>query len=418
MADMTSMEPGIKRLYPDEMLEFMALSDRPIQGILSKSERFGGNDLKIPIMYSDAEGGCATFATAQNNVTDSNWAGFNLTRKRQYQMAHIDAETAEATLDDEYAFVSAMQNEINSALNAVANKVESLLPLGGTGSFGQIGSGQAGATITLSDIRDIFKFEKGMTLVVSATDGGAIRTGSEKVNKINRIDGTLGSTSATWATVITAIAASDYLSVQGTAQHAGTKLCMDGFASWFPATAPSAGESYYGQDRSLDSRLWGTYHNGANQKIEEALIDGQSACAANEGKPTKALMNHVWYRALIKELGSKKEYSRDLGSKVSAQGAKGAMADIGYDAIKVHGVYGSIDVVSTPKVQAAICWLLDPKTCHLVTLKKSVRIDDLDGNRVLRRSAADGVECRVVHRGNFGSSAPARNGHVALKAIS
>ena len=46
-----------------------------------------------------------------------------------------------------------------------------------------------------------------------------------------------------------------------------------GWAAWLPLIAPATTDNFYGVNRSPDTRLYGTYYNGASQTIEEALID-------------------------------------------------------------------------------------------------------------------------------------------------
>ena len=412
MATLTSFDPAMKQLHKPEMVEVLTYEDRPMLGWLPKKEDFYGRNMPIPLLYANTQGRSHTFATAQNNVTDSKWEDFLLTRSNNHSLAHIDGETAEATMNEKGAFVRAMKKEVDSAYNSLADSLESEIPRAGTGSIGQVSSGSTitAQTVTLANINEASNFEPGMTVKLSGTEGGALRAGSEVIAKVNRRTGVLTATSAQWDTAITAAAASDYIHIDGDGQDAGTKVAITGWAAWYPATDPSAGESFFGVDRSTDGRLWGTYHDGSAQLVEEALIDGQSKAATEGGKPDTVFLHNSQYRKLVKQLGSKKEYCQ-----VEAMGAGGMVARVSYRGVMVDGDKGPLTVVAANKCQPSIAFALERKSNCLASIGKATKVNDLDGvGKYLRRSNADGVETRLVSRANVGSKAPIRNAHIAL----
>ena len=141
------------------------------------------------------------------------------------------------------------------------------------------------------------------------------------------------------------------------------------------------------------------------------MIDGLSEAATEEGEPTVAFMHHVQSRRLAKEMENIKRIT------IPAKSASGkAMATVGYSGMVVQGDESEMTVISSNRMPSAVSYLIDPECCWLVTIKQAVRINDLDGNRMLRRANDDGVEVRTVFRGNFASSAPVYNCHVALPA--
>lgn len=414
MATLDSYDPALKQIYRPELVEFLTYKMRPLYGLLPKYEKFGGRNMPIPLCYGNTQGRSHTFSNAQANVTDSKLEDFLLTRVENHSLAHISSHVAAATKDNNYAFIQALKKEVDSAMQSLADSIESELPRSGTGSLGQIASGATvtNQTIALSDTRDIHQFEVGMTLRAAATETGAYRTGSEVLAKINRTTGEITATSAQWDTVITAIAADDYLFVEGDGQNGGSsKLAITGLIGWVPASAPSGGESFFGVDRSVDNRLYGTYYDGSALLVAEALIDGQSRVGELEGKPDFAYMHNAQYRKLIKELGAKKEYSQ-----VNATGGSGMVARVAYRSVIVEGDYGPIQVIAGNKCQSNVAWLLQRDTWTLASLGPCVRFDDTDGNRILRRASASGVEARLVSWAQLGCRGPAYNGQVLLSA--
>ena len=74
--------------------------------------------------------------------------------------------------------------------------------------------------------------------------------------------------------------------------------------TWIPATAPSAGDAFWGVDRSKDvTRMAGVRFDGSSESIEEALIDGAALVAREGGQPDYCFMNFTSYAALEKSLG-------------------------------------------------------------------------------------------------------------------
>lgn len=414
MATLTSYDAALKDIYRDSLTESLTYEDRPLLGLLEKYEDFGGDTMPIVIKYGNTQGVSSSFSTAQANVTDSKLTRFSLTRVEKHSLAHISSHVAAATMKKAHSFLKAIKDEVDSAMDALSDTLESDGFRDGSGAIGQIstGSNVATDTITLADINDITNFEPGMTVVDAATTTGAIETGSEVVESVNRSLGQLVATSAAWNTVMTNVTAGDYLFRQGDAYNNDSAKVVSGIAAWLPNISSSIpSTSFFGVNRSIDSRLVGTYHDGSGQPLEEALIDAQSKAAREGGKPDLALMNNAQYRKLIKQLGSKKEYS-----EVNATGKKGVVAHIGYRAVTVEGDKGPIEVVAANKCQSDLAWVLQRDTWLWASLGKVVRFDDTDGNRILRRATASGVETRLVSWSQIGCNGPVKNTRCKLAA--
>lgn len=403
MAILSDFDPAMKQLYKPALVENLTYKKHPMFGLLTKKEDFVGRNMPIPLQYGNTQGRSATFSTAQSNVTNAKWEDFLLTRVNDHSIAHIDGETAEASMSDKGAFLKHMKNATDSAMASLANAIESALPRSGSGAIGQVASGAtvSSQVIALEDVEDIVNFEAGMTLVAAATETGSVRSGTEVIAKVDRRDGEVTATSAAWNTVITALAASDYLFVEGDAQNGGSANKISGFASWWPETEPTGSDSFFSVNRSVDSRLYGGYHDGSAQKVEEALIDAQSKVAREEGAPDICIISHKAHRKLAKELGSKKDYS-----ETNAVGSKGMLANVSYTGFLVHGNHGDMRIIAASKCQSDRGWMFEKGAVGLASIGKATKFNDLDGNRVLRRASADGVEARIVFRGNFYCNAP------------
>jgi hypothetical protein len=411
----TNADPILKQIYVENKVYDTTYRARPAFASIAKFEGFGGRNLPIPLKYGNPQGRSADFSLAQANRTPTRYEDFVLTRVNDYSVATIDADAAEATKSDNMAFLSALTAHIDSAMASLSDAIETFIFRNGEGWIGQISSGSnvATNTVTLADINDVTNFEVGMSLnaIDSADPDGATRnTDAEEVlAAVNRSTGTLRSTSAAWNTVITAIAAGDLLAVAGDAADGGDDVKLAGFEGWIPLTAPTSGDSWFGVDRSVDSRLMGQRYDGTALSVEEALIDGQSVGAREGGVINRCMINHVQTRTLKKELGSRIEYN-----KVPSRGAKSDFASISFRSLVLEGDHGPIDVLSCNKCPSIVAWELDWSTWKFYTLGPAVKFLMLDGLRILRQSSADGYEVRIGMRGNIGCNAPGYNTRVAL----
>lgn len=399
-ANATTWDPALKQLYRDQLVHKNTYTNRPFFGLAQKFEGFTGRNMPMLAVYGNPQGRSATFSEAQGNTTSTQMQDFLLDVVSNYSIAQVTGDVIDRTRNDKGAFLKALKSSIDNAMDSLADDIESSIPRTGTGSIGQVSSGStvSAQTVTLEDINESSNFEVGMTLRGTSTDGGAYDVGEEVLAGINRTTGVLTATSAAWNTVMTDLAASDYLVVSGDAQNGGTKVKMTGLLEWLPSTTPAA---LWGVTRTTDSRLYGTYHDGSAQTMEDALIDGQSKSAQQEGSPDLGIINHVKMRRLIKELGANKEYVN-----VNATGPKGLVANVGYRGIYIQGDKTVIKMVAANKCPSTVGLILEQENYGLFSIGKATKFLEDDGNRILRQASSDGVEVRLVSRANVSLKNP------------
>ncbi len=410
----SSFDPALKQIYRQNNVQKTTYKRRPLFGMISKFEGFKGRNMPIVNLYGNPQGRSAVFATAQANATPVKIEDFLLTRVNNYSVATIDGEVIEATRGDTAAFLNALKTKIDTAMNALADDTETSLFRSASGSRARLHGTTATArsnadpmVLTLLNLGDITNFEVGMTIVADNTEAGSslhTTPASAKINKINRSAGTIttdydnSSTTTDWA-------ADDYLFVSG-----DQTAKMSGLTSWFPASAPGS-SAFFGVDRTTDSRLSGTIHNGASQPLEESAIDAQSKVAREGGMPGVYLIHNAQYRRLVKELGAKKEYTT-----VNAQGKSGTVANVSYKGVYIDGDEGPIEVVACNKAPVRTGFMLTMESIEFSTLGNATKFLMEDGLRILRQAAADGYEVRLGQRGNLSSTAPIWSANVALPA--
>ena len=372
----------------------------PLLALIPKYEAFGGKNLPIPIIYGNPQGRSATFSTAQSNQTNSQLKDFVLTRVKDYSLASIDNETLEASKGNANAFLEAATVEIDGAIHSAARSLAVAMYRTGSGSIGQIASGIATTTITLTDVESITNFEKGMTLVASTADGGgAVKAGTAVIQGLDRDLGTI-TFSAALNTLIGTVAVSDFLFVQGDYDQK-----VKGIQAWLPNTAPGGSDSFFGVNRSSDAtRLAGIRFDGSAMPIEEALIGAASRVAREGGKPNYCFMSYSKYADLEKALGSKIQY---IDMKVNAE--------IMFRGIQINGPRGPIKVVPDQNCPNDRAFMLQLDVWKLYSLGKAPKILDTDGLKMLRESNADSVQVRVGYYAQIGCRAPGFNCNVKLE---
>ena len=405
--DMTKFAPALKEYYTNTAVENMVYKDHPALAMVKKMEMFYGENLPLPTIYGNPQGRSSNFKKAKDNKTSSVLAKFTLTRFKDYSLASIDNETAEASENDKGAFLKAMTVEIDGALQAATNSAASDMFGTGSGRIGKILSiaandgGSGNTRVNLVSAEDIVYFEQGMTLNVSVADGGgAVKTvNTSVVISVNRDIGYFHVLDAEAAA--STFAADDFLFVDGDYDSK-----MPGFAAWLPKTDAAAQTTFLGVDRSLDpTRLAGIRFDGTAMPIEEALIKAASRVQREGGNPDYVFLSYDKYSDLEASLGSKIQYVMPTAA---------GRADISFRGIQLNTNKGTMTVLADSYCPEGSAFMLTMKTWQLFSLKKMIRILDLDGNKVLRENDEDAVEVRVGGYKILGCNAPGWNAHISL----
>lgn len=395
--DMSSFDFALKQHYVPFTVKNMVYNDAPFHALLPKYEKFGGENLPIPLLYGNPQGRAANFVDAQNQKSSSRGVKFVLTRDHDYSLANIDNETIEASMGDSDAFMEAATTEIDGAIHSGARSLQIAEFRNGSGSIGVVGS-ISGNNLTLADPETVVNFEVGQTLGASATDGGTQLTGTVQITNIDRDNGILISSSG-W-TGITSLAATNFLFVNG---DLNSKI--SGLDAWLPLSTPTS-TAFFGVDRTQDStRLGGCRLTRVGAPIEDALIDLSARIGREGGKVNYCLLNTTNYAALEKA----------LGSKVAYVSPKAFDAEVYFQGMKIMGNKGPITVIADPNMFSDRAYMIQLDTWKLYSLGQAPKILQTDGMKFLRTSNADAVEVRVGYYAQMGCQAPGWNGVVQLQ---
>jgi len=391
--DLTAADAVLKTLYPSKRIKYVGYRDNPLLALVPKNDKFFGRNLAVPIWYGGNASGSRVFAKAQANQRTSLHEDFLITRVRDYALGTLDMETLLATANDEGAFISSVESEVDGTIRGAARNLAVSLYRNKGGARGQIGSIASGV-MTLLNTADVTNFERGMTLVQSTADGtsGSLGSGLSEITAVNRREGKL--TAANW----TNFTANDYLFREG-----DFGVSISGLASWIPQTAPTVGggDSFFGVDRAADSRLYGQYHDGSAQTIQEALEAADVKLAVEGGKASHVFMNPRDVGTLRTGLGSSVIYD-----KVSSPD----MASISFSTLALFGLgTGKVNIVPDRNCPAGLFYMLDMDTWMLHSLGGGPKIfSDLNG-QFLTVATADSLEFRVGHYAQLACNAPGYN---------
>jgi Family of unknown function (DUF5309) len=412
---------ALKELYTgDDYMKDLVYKKNPLMALLPKDESpsgFAGKYIPVPLIFGTPQGRSATFSSAQDNQTAPQLASFFVYRVSNYQLVTITNELLEATKDNAGAFIDEAKLNMDTAFRNISNDIALDLYSAGDGNRGAIASISTGV-IVLASSATVVNMEVGMALVSYSVSGSTLTqsTGAAVgyIVAVNRQAGTItvstsqGGAAATptnWSTSFPQLGILGDVTFGVNTTNNRKKIT--GLQGWLPATAPSPGESFWGVDRSADSRMYGVIpQNTSTETIEEALIDAASAVAREGGQPDMCFMNFTSYAALEKSLGSKVQYVD----------VKHEEADIAFAGIRIHAPYGPVTVIPDRSCPAQTAFLLQMDTWKLRSLGKAPHIltYGLEGLEGLRVGTADALEIRIGLYGNLICNAPGFNCRVAL----
>lgn len=399
--DLVSFSAALKQHYPDWKVENLVYQSNPFMALVPKYEQFGGEVLKMPLIYGNPQNRSASFATANGQTSSSSLKAFLLTRNSDYSIAEISNEVILASEGDANAFLRAATVEIDGALHALGRSVATKLFRSGSGSIGKVSSYTAlTKTIVLTVAEDIVNFEVGMVLQGSTADGGgSTKAGTSKIVTVDRIAGSF----TVDADLTGGWAGNDFIFVAGDYDNA-----LKGLAAWLPydSRATKLAASFFGVTRSADAtRLGGLIYDGTALPIEEALISALALVGREGGNPDYAFMNFADWSNLVKALGSKVQYT-------TVKAGQDGM--IGFQGIMVNGPRGTVTVVPDVSCQKGEVFIVQMNTWQLASLKKVVNLFDTDGLRMLRSSSADSLQIRCFSYAQLGCTAPGYNMHLKI----
>jgi hypothetical protein len=400
--DFSAFQAALKTLYPTWALENFVFQNNPLLALIEKQTDFKGDYKKIPLIIGAPQNTSADFSVAANSgsalPTQSTLKAFLLSRAKKYALAEVQNEILKASEGNEGAFISAVKMETDGALRSLSNQLGLEVFRDGKGVVGRL-SATSGVTttITLENPTQAITLEIGTQLRFSTSAAGTgLKTGTLQITAIDRPTGVI-TLSASGATLTPALAVSDYVYISG-----NQAACISGLDAWIPTVAPSPGDNFFSVDRSVDSRLYGTYIDKTGIPIEEAMLDMDSVVYTAGGKVSHIVLSPSQYINLAKS----------LGSRVIYQELK--VGEVGFQTYEIQGMSGPIKVLADRSCPRNFAYFLQLDTWKFNTLGQMVEIYTGDGLSMLRSTTADSVRAQIYMYGNISCAAPGWNAKCLL----
>lgn len=404
----------MKRLQPQKDIKRLWEQQYPFLSMVKKIDDFEGTQIEVPWEY-DHPMVSRTFSNAQDSRYGSSSLKPALTRTKMYGVGRVDMETARAARSNRGSWVRTLAREQKNVLMAMRKRCAIQLWRNHGGALGQLAASGAIANgdgtndrLLLASKQDVYNFHRGMVIQADTVDGtsGALHSGTLVVRKLDFTNGYLYvaqdhdtiDTAYTATSGISSLAASDYLFAQGDWQAS-----FRGVDSWIPLTAPSAGESFLGIDRSVSpERLAGHRLNDTSLSREEIVQELAARLEYTGGGDVVCFMAPIQVKQFALELDSK--VVRDPGGK----------GRVGFRGIVVDTALGAIEVLSDPSLREDRCYLLDMDSWEFHHLDPFPHLVEDEGLTSLRVSNADQVEFRYRLWGNLMCTMPGGNAVAAL----
>lgn len=368
----------------------------------------GTGSYVVPMQIESQQPGGVSVPIAQAGLAPSKFQAFTMNRVSDYGVARVALEVIEALSTNNGAFLNVFKREMDSALFTVKRSQCIHQFRAGTGSRGQIAAtaNVASSVIQLANPPDALNFALNLPIQAVNGDGGTLRSAGANatITKIDRISGIL-----TFGDVLTnyiaAAAANDYLIRSGDLNGVIT-----GMSGWNPKTAVSGGDSFFGVNRSIDTRLTGGNVNGTGFTIRETGIAAMTQVKVQGGDPDTWWMNPVQLGVLARECEGKSLGFKEVTANVKVEGSK---FPISFDTYEVMLDGSKVTVISDFNCPGGESFVTQEDTWSHVSLGPVPHVLTAPGApQYLIVANDDSLEMRFVARGNVANDGPAYSTHV------
>lgn len=385
-ADSTSAESDLKEYYADGAVKDIAYEVAgSFYAEVTKKEDFAGKYFVQPVQIGRAQGRSHDSTTALANKSPNNYKDFNVTMAEDFGTTSVTRKLKKQTRNNRGGFFDAMTREFDGIIKTLSRNASIECMSNGGGARGQLSATTAinTATLTLMSAEMAANFDLGMKVQFDTTDGtsGTVEAGTNTIIGIDEDAGTITGSSV-WNVAIPTIATSGYLFQEGDFGAA-----IKGLLAWLPPTAPTAGDSFFGVDRSAHvTKLAGHRHSATTIPIVQGVRTLSSKIGRRGGSPDRFYSSHDKYNTGVLELGSKQEFM--------TQG-KAFDAEVYFEGVKVHGYKNTIKWFPDHTCPTKYGFLVTLGSIKLASMGPVPDIFDDDGQTLLRESTGWGSEMRA-----------------------
>lgn len=396
-SNLTSVAQIYKRKYSDDEIGDQVMREHPLYQRIRKIGGFTGDSggKAYLIKTGNPQGVSSTLAAAQASVSGSTGQQPKAVRTVKFGVITLGAEAMMACEGDG-AFYDLVTGETDGIIEEYGDSCAFDLYRDGTGARGRVSSIN-GQVLTLTNADDVRNFKEGMTIVGDNNSSGASpNAGSASVDSIDEDSGTI--TLEAGGVAAANIIANDYLFRNGDGG-----ACVEGIALCTPLTAPTAGDSFRGIDRSRNvRRLAGVRINDTGNTIEYNI--GRAAVAAKQiGRAQDEFyLNPINFFAIQQRQNAKIEY--DGGGDITA----------GVQAIQIPTAAGMLKLVSDADCPTNRGYGMLMKEHYIWHMGDFPHVVRDDGKPSMRQIADDGIEIRIRGWWNYIQRRPGNFSVIAI----
>jgi len=406
----------LKEYWDEGKREVLVYQNRPLLAMVQKDEDAGGENWVIPIDLDWGADGGPTFsdaqAVAQASGTDQQAKQFVVQWQEDFQIAQLRNAVARVSRKTPKLALEKAANLTKKKQDILAARVARNMYKSGYNDIGTIDTGVSALStkiIGLTQAIDARNFHIGQRLVFASSLTAALRDSGDFLSVVS-IDyenrKILTDAPTDLSTSITGIANSDKIFIKGGRGTGASPalLAFQGLPAWITDSAPSAGDSFNGQDRSVwADRMAGLRYPASGTisgPVHEIMIDALVDAAIREVYCSRSFIDPKKYGEAIKALEGTRQRT-DVKEQVGRVGFTGVQLDIGY---------GSEGCKMFPDANcsANYAYNLTLDTWKMPTLGPLIQNDLTEGEaRDVENASA--VEYRYVFHGAFGTDAPGKN---------
>lgn len=418
----TTFDGMLKQYYDSQAVHNLVYNKNRFLTMVDKDTEYTGDTYKKGIIYgsNSTNSAVASVSAALAAVNNQQVMAWNVTsRAKQYGWAIWSRETMLASAANAGAFASVAKVNMDNKLRDMGNTIAGLCYRSSFGDQGTIATTVNGVTfnaggkqIQLTISSDIVNYEVGQQLDVSAAQGGSIRAEGTSGNGliVTGVDRTLGILTFGFnvndaTNGIPNIAAGDFLYVKGNAANGSTSVCTFGIEAWIPATSPGTNDSFWGFNRSVDTRLSGQRVNATDGRaLEEAMIEAAEIVAREGGELDHFFCSHSAFSKMLKEQQGRTLHYEDVETDMG----------ISFRGLKLHTASGDALIIPDRACPANRIYGLQLDTWTLASLGELVQNVNEDDLTMLRSVGADNFETRFASYHQLVCGAPAFNVNIQI----
>lgn len=423
-ATISTYEAVHRELWPRQRVEQELFSSSAFLGLMRRDTDMGYKGKHIALQYGRPQGRSRQFAKAQANTTSSQFEEFFVKPLDDYAIVKLEAKLVRSSRNPTEAFiVDVLERETMSAMSALRQSSSMNACGDGTGVRGRVGP-TGGTSITesggntiiiLASPSDAKNFELGQEIAAAATTTGTLRDSGATypVIGVNVATGTV--TLQGTAITTSSFAINDYLFQDGdAANNSGVTPMLSGFFGWIPNADPTAGDNFFGVDRSaFPNHLAGFRFTAAGMStttIRATILQAAARMSRIVDKaraPNVCLMNPEDKGDFLDELEVANVWNETIERR-------GEDANLYYQGIRVQTPIGPIDVFDEPQWPKGRVGLVNPAHWALHTIGDQPEWDEMGGGRFRKNESADTYEARAVIHPQVSCDAPLYQANVLL----